>query len=64
MGSLDFFAFGLMTLELIPNYHIPSHISVVSNVVKDLPDMSPNLESMDIIIEYFSDFCYDNSRFL
>ena len=63
MGSLDFSAFDLMTLKLIPNYHIPAHISAVFNVVRDLP---PNLEytCTDIIIEYFSDFCYDNSRFL
>ena len=61
MGSLDFSAFDLMTLKLIPNHHIPAHISAVFNVVRDLP---PNLEYMDIIIEYFSDFCYDNSRFL
>ena len=40
-----------MTLKLIPNYHIPAHISAVFNAVRDLPNVSPNFESMDIIID-------------
>ena len=46
-------SFDLMTLKLIPNYHIPARISAVFNAVRDLPNVSPNFESMDIIIEYF-----------